>query len=276
LSALVHHLPLGWTARLALLRLAAHWRSLLTIIVGVLLAAIIGANAPLYSAAVAQLGMVQRIEQQPADKTNIAATFAAAGQDSNLDLLWTSLDNTVRTNIHDQFDANWSGWVNQTAAWGETASMFAVRDGSDLHNTKLRVAYYDGWTDRVTIIAGALPVDSSDDTLQAAMLVGTATTLGIHVGDVITLDQRGWKTSIPVKTRITALVTPTDPSSTYWMTPSPLRADANGENNLLTTRASFLRVAQNFVPQTQTRLGWRILFDPSQLPYSTSQMPLPT
>ena len=269
MSAIVHLLPLGWTTRLALLRLATHWRSLLTIIIGVFLAAIVGANAPLYSAAVAQLGMVQRIKQQSANKTNIDIALAAAGQDTHLDALWASLDSSVRQSIRDQFDANWPGWVDQTAAWGETAPMFAIHDGSDIPNTKLRVAYYENWTDRVSVIAGTLPTEAADGSFEAAMLVDSATTLGIHVGDVITLDQRGWDTSIPVTARITALITPTDPSSAYWMPPSPLRIDANGESNLLTTKTSFLHVAQKFVPQTKSQLGWRILFDPSQLAYST-------
>ena len=71
LRSLIHRLPLGWALRLTLLRLLAQWQSLLTIVIGVLLAAVIGANGPLYTAAVAQVGMVQRLDQQPAADANI-------------------------------------------------------------------------------------------------------------------------------------------------------------------------------------------------------------
>ncbi len=75
----MHKLPVGWTVRLALLRLITGWRSLLTIIVGVLLAAIIGANAPLYTATVAQIGMVDRVNDQPQAQVNIFTRFTVAG-----------------------------------------------------------------------------------------------------------------------------------------------------------------------------------------------------
>ncbi len=269
MSALLHRLPLGWMAKLALLRLAAQWRSLVTVMVGVFLAAIIGANAPLYTAAVAQLGMVQRVEQQPADKVNIFTRFGEAGEDADLASLWASADGEVRSQVAETLGSVQPDWVSQTLTWGESDLMFAVRDGADLPDTKLRVAYYDDWTTQVSVVEGRLPGDASDVDLEAAMLVDTAAALGIHAGDLITLDQRGWDTSVPVKTRITALIEPLDPSSAYWMQPSPLRIDVSGETNLLTDRASFLKVAQNFVPKTRTQIGWRILFDPTQLEYAS-------
>ncbi|MEP7292872.1 MAG: FtsX-like permease family protein, partial [Chloroflexota bacterium] len=271
MTAILHRLPIGWTARLALLRLASQWRSLLTIIVGVLLTAIIGANAPLYTAAVAQLGMVQRLQEQPADKVNLFSRFSVSAQDAEIDPLWATLDGDVRHAVSSSFETDFPDWVTQTAAWGETSSMFVVRDGADIPESKLRVAYYDSWEERVSVVEGTLPTEASGALdLEAAMLTDVAANLGISVGDVITLDQRGWETSIPLQTRITALVTPTDLASPYWMSPSPLRVDpgAETEANLLTTRASFLRVAQQFIPQTRTQLGWRVLFDPTQLPYS--------
>ena len=92
----------------------------------------------------------------------------------------------------------------------------------------------------------------------------------LHVGDVITLEQRGWETSKPVRTLITALVEPIDPADSYWMTPSPLRLEVAGvraDANLLTTRESALRIARDFVPQTGSRFSWRILFNHPILPF---------
>jgi len=259
---------------MALLRLAAQWRSLLTIIVGVLLTAVIGANAPLYTAAIAQLGMVQRLEQQPADKVNILTRFSTNGAETEIEPLWTALDGDVRRAVSEAFNSSFPGWMTMTAAWGETSPMFVVVNGEDVPESKLRAAYYDGWEDRINVVDGTLPVDVGDGAdvdIEAALLADVGASLGIRVGDVITLDQRGWETSVPVRARVTALVTPNEPVDAYWMHPSPLRVDAGAtsEANVLTTRNSFIRVAQEFIPQTMTQLGWRVLFDPTELPYST-------
>ena len=57
-----------WPLKYALRRLFAKWQSLATMIVGVLLAAIVGANAPLYTSAIAQVGWQQALpDQDPAD-----------------------------------------------------------------------------------------------------------------------------------------------------------------------------------------------------------------
>ncbi len=57
--------PVRFAFRLAVARLITQWRSLLTIIAGTILSASIGALVPLYTTAVAQVGMTQRLDQQP-------------------------------------------------------------------------------------------------------------------------------------------------------------------------------------------------------------------
>src|SRR5690606_23544521 len=52
--------PVRFAAHLAVARLVTQWRSLLTIIAGAILSASIGALVPLYTTAVAQVGMTQR------------------------------------------------------------------------------------------------------------------------------------------------------------------------------------------------------------------------
>lgn len=62
---------MGWFLSFAILRLRARWRSLVTLIIGVLLAALIGANASLYTNAIAQVGMVRFLERQASEDTNL-------------------------------------------------------------------------------------------------------------------------------------------------------------------------------------------------------------
>ena len=275
LRTLVHRLPFGWAVRLALLRLAAQWQSLLTIVVGVLLAAVIGANAPLYTTAVAQVGMVQRLEQQPPADVHIFSRISLTALDvDDLDATWRAVDEAVRAQVARIFDADLPGWVAQTVTWAETAPMFVVRDGEDLEATRVRVAYYDGLQDVARLVEGTWPTDSPDPTvdLEVVLGLGASVALDLGVGDEIILDQRGWDSSIPVRARITGIIREADERDPYWMAPSPLRVDSSSqwqvETDMLTTRAGYLRTATDYIPQTRSLLGWRVLFDHTRLPFS--------
>ncbi len=266
----IHRLPIGWMGRLALLRLMAGWRSLLTVIVGVLLAAIIGANAPLYTATVAQIGLVDRLHDQPQERVNVFTRFTVAGAETpDIATFWSDFSSDVQQLTEETFAA-WPGWVNRLVEWGETSTMIPVRAGVDIDNLKVRVGYFEDWTAYVTLVEGVLPAEVTDVDLEAAISVELAAQYSLAVGDLLTLDQRGWETSQLVQVRISAIVAPTDPTAPYWMSPGPLRIDggANPAATLLTDRASFLRVGQQSIPDTRTQLGWRILFDHTRLPYT--------
>ncbi|GAB4569489.1 MAG: hypothetical protein Kow0077_02110 [Anaerolineae bacterium] len=275
LRSLIHRLPLSWALRLALLRLTAQWQSLLTIVIGVLLAGVIGANAPLYTAAVAQVGMVQRLAQAPPEDVHLFSRISLTSLDvDDLGQTWQDADAVVQNLAGEVFESALPGWVRDVVPWAESAPMFVVRDGEDIPDTRMRVAHYAGWQDAVRLIEGEWPTDRAGDgfDLEVALSLRASIQLGLTVGDTIILDQRGWETSQPIRARITALVAEQDEADPYWMPPSPLRVDGSSqyaaEPNALTTRAGFLRVAQEYVPQTRSLLGWRVLFDHTQLPYT--------
>ena len=97
-------LPLRWGARLAVLRLKAHWRSMSTAILGILLVAVVGASIPLYTAAIAQVGMIQHLHQQPIQDVNIyAQTSQSAAQVADLDTAWAALDADLNRLVQDAF-----------------------------------------------------------------------------------------------------------------------------------------------------------------------------
>ncbi|MBN2472438.1 MAG: hypothetical protein JXN59_17055, partial [Anaerolineae bacterium] len=272
---LIHRLPLGWALRLALLRLASQWQSLLTIVVGVLLAAVIGANAPLYTAAVAQVGMIQRLSQQPAEAVHIFSRVSLTSFDvADLGATWQAADAVVRDQSRRVFEEALPGWAASVVTWAESAPMFVTLGGEDLPDTRMRVAYYEGWQEAARLVEGEWPGEPADPALdlEVALSLPAAIQLGLAVGDEIVLEQRGWESSVPVRARITALVSEQDDTAPYWMAPSPLRVDAASqyaaEPNILTTREGFLRTAVSYIPQTRSLIGWRVLFDHTRLPYT--------
>ncbi len=82
-----------WFIEYANLRLLARWRSLLTLIIGVVLAAMIGANAILYTHAIAQIGMVETLNSDRAGLAHIAIRLGLVPAESaDLAADWQNLD----------------------------------------------------------------------------------------------------------------------------------------------------------------------------------------
>ena len=261
-------IPLTWAVHFASSRLRAGWRARLTIIAGVLLATVIGALAPLYTGLVAQVGMVQRLAAQPAETVNIAIRSTLAANQPDVDALWSGLNGEIQSAARAAFDPVNSEWLEAVVGWGESAPMFAVRDGADIPDLRLRAAYYDDWEARVEWVERGDPSAGAD--MTGVISLDLASRFDLSVGDVITLDQRGWDTSIPFTVEITGIVTETESDSPYWMSPSPLRLDTVQravEANVLVSRDDVLRVVGEYTPQARGAMGWRALFDHAALAF---------
>ena len=68
--------PVRFALHIALARLLTQWRTLLTIIAGTILSASIGALVPLYTTAVSQVGMTQRLAEEPARDVHVQANIS--------------------------------------------------------------------------------------------------------------------------------------------------------------------------------------------------------
>jgi hypothetical protein len=290
--SVIRQLPIGWAGKLALQRLLSQWRSLLTIIVGVLLSAVVGALVPLYTTAVAQVGMVERFNQIPIEQAHAAANISLiASADQNFSDTIQRYDTQFRQIVDTQLAQRFAGWVNRTALYGETDPLeidLPTSDSASTPTSRARVAYYEGWQDVVHLVAGRLPKDSPEtsDTVQPDIEIvipfEAQQILGIKLGDMLTLDQGGptggWPTSKNVLALVVGIANPPDEMTPvqrgYFMPPSPLRVESSSsyaaQFSALTTRSAFERIAKEFIPDTPTRIGWRVIFDHSRLPFSQS------
>lgn len=256
-------LPISWTLKFAVLRLMAQWRSLLTVIIGVLLAGAIGSNIPLYTSAVSQIGMIERLEQQPDETIHITTRITHRGTESStLATFWNTAESDVRLRVETILrDSAFPNWVNQVVSTAETAAF----DYTD--TARLRLATASNWRDQVVLTAGEFPGDATNDAhLEAVMSAVAANELGIAPDDMLTLTEAGSGASIRV--RISGLVQAGNANSPYWIAPSPLRIDrdlASLETNLLTDRTTLEQVIRANLPEGRTRLGWKVLFDYTQL-----------
>jgi hypothetical protein len=295
----------GWAGVLAFRRLISQWRSLLTVIAGVVLSAAVGALVPLYTTAVSQVSMVEQLAQLPPDAVHIASNLSLTASGTNAAqsdfLTQAEAYNSRFAETARRYLDPFPGWLNTVVFYGETSALDiqppaeTTDAGSRIPDatTRVVVAYYEGWTESVTLIDGTFPDAASDpDTdnqadipadIQIVVPFEAYNETGVRIGDVLILDQGGarggWETSRNVRARVVGIAAPpeqpTGLEQAYFMPPSPLRfnpgnAGTLAEYPVLTDHASFERVARDFVPDTPTRFGWRLLFDHTRLPFSRS------
>ncbi|MEO1288199.1 MAG: ABC transporter permease [Chloroflexota bacterium] len=254
---------------MALKQLRARWQSLLTIIVGALLAAIIGANASLYTEAIASVGLLEHLNAQSTADTHmlVRSSFTPVNPE-NVTNQRETLTSIVSQVTGDIFGAD--AWMPTIYTGAETQALFVLRDDVEIANTSLRVAHYDSIENFVTVEAGIFPAPSTDISavIPVAIHVDAATRLDLSLGDQLTLDQRGRDTSQIFTVEIVGLVRETDATAPYWLDDSPLRRTLGSDyqTNLLTTESAFQQITGTFLPEPTAQLNWRLLFPQGRFP----------
>jgi hypothetical protein len=287
--------PVRFAFHLAAARLITQWRSLVTIIAGTVLSASIGALVPLYTTAIAQVGMTQRLDEEPSRDVNVTASISlrastawpAGGTLADQVSQSTAL---VRQRVKRDLGVI-PGWVDQVVFFGESEAMGVSQvadDGSTqpLIGIRTRLGFYEGWERQVRVVEGRLPQDDPADVdMELVVGLNVANEVNLEAGEVLLLDQGmdqtgqtggGHPTSQPIRARIVGIITPLDDESAYWMDPSPLRLlDRKTGSGLwddellfLTTENALYRAAIDFLPDTPNHFGWRILFAHDNLPFA--------
>lgn len=303
LAQLIDRLPFGWAGRLALQRLVSQWRSLLTIIAGTLLSAAVGALVPLYTTAVSQVSMVERLGQAPARDTQLSLSLALgaktlASNQQSLNTVSAAYDDSIRNAVSTQLGQPFPGWVQQVIQFQETEPLDINPPPEVTENGEQRipdptlrviVANYQQWAETVSVVAGRLPTEppsAPEVDLELVIPFAAQQDLGLNIGEILTLDQGGprggWPTSRNIRAQIVGVVTLPEPlrsdQRAYFMEPSPLRVEAKSGGSggyratfaALATSAAVDRIATAFIPDVNLRVGWRVLFDHTRLPFSRS------
>ncbi len=163
--------------------------------------------------------------------------------------------------------AAFPGWQSNPVPWAESVTLFALQAGEELPNVNLRLAEYDQLADHASLTSGRWPADNGS-AVEIVLLAQVADALDLTVGESLTLEQRGWETSVPFTAEVVGTFTVDDPQDPYWMAPSPIRIDNSGdglETNVFTTRATLEEALAQYLPAARAQTGWRVLFDHSQL-----------
>ncbi|PJF44390.1 MAG: hypothetical protein CUN55_04200 [Phototrophicales bacterium] len=238
---------ISWAPRLAIVRLVAKWRSLLTIIVGVILGAGIGAMVPLYTTAVAQVGLVQRLENEAAHDSNIRlrTSFKVIDFASKDDFIAAIeyLDQVVRTSAEKYLIGEpFEGWLRDEniITYYRSAPMGVydpagdplqqLNPARDTDYARTHLLWMEDWENQVQVVEGVLPSESEvpdGAVFNVAISTQVANEFGLKAGDLVTIDERldrngqpkvsPFPTSQPFIVHISAVFTPKDENASYWM-----------------------------------------------------------
>jgi hypothetical protein len=288
--------PVRFAFHLAIARLITQWRSLLTIIAGTILSASIGALVPLYTTAISQVGMTQRLADEPPRDVHVAASIslrASQWADSGGLVEVAAGATQITRDLAEQDLGEIENWVDEVVLYNESEAMGVSQvpeEGEDLIpliGVRTRLGYYQGWEKRVHVVSGRLPQMPTEfgEDMEVVIGLNVANELNLDIHTGLVLDQGmsntgttggGHPTSHTITARIVGIVSPLDDEDPYWMEPSPLRLlDRRTGAGLwaydfvfLTTEENVFRAAIEFLPDTPTKVGWRILFSHDNLPFS--------
>ncbi len=250
-----------WTVQVTLKRLLHQWRSLLTMIAGVLLAAVIGAGIPLYTAAVGQVGLQQTLANAAPARSHLALRTGVSGLARPAG---DQLDGEVRMILSDRLGR----WLDSIVRYEETLPLPPERDGEVIPATRLRLGYFEGWEEHADLEDGAFPDLSppAGADVEAAISLDLAQVLNLAVGDEIVL-REGRASSTSIRVVISGLVQASDPEDPYWpnntppMQPAEPVAQWEVQGTLLIASGAFYPLVESYLPETTTNMGWRALMD---------------
>jgi len=213
-----------------------------------LLAASLLAAGPIYSAAVSEAGFHRLVASAPTTDANIEVTVrtnpgaAAAAIDR--------VDGVLRQTVaQPDLDIVTSLESDTFALPGQAAGN--VRD-------LVVLGSLDGIRDQAHLLDGAWPETAAGDALvQIAILDPIATTLGLHVGDRLSLASR-IEADRTIDVVVAGIYTPADPFATYWWGDASLLGGISESTNyrtfgpVLTTREDLL----GRVGGTSVHIAW--------------------
>ena len=191
---------------MSLRRTRADWPIVATAALIALLAASLLAAGPIYSAAVSEAGFHRLVASAPTQDANIEVTVRTSPDKTEPAI--DSVDGLLRDAV---------AQPNLEIVTGLESDTFALPGQDPAHIRDLVVlGSLDGIRDRANLMAGAWPATAAnDEPIQVAILEPIATTLGLHVGDRLSLASR-IQADHSVDVVVAGIYTPIDRFAPYW------------------------------------------------------------
>jgi len=190
----------------SLRRTRADWPIVATAALIALLAASLLAAGPIYSAAVSEAGLHRLVSAAPTTVANIEVTVRTRPEKAKASI--DAVDDVLRQAVAQP------SLEIVTAIESDTFAL-PGQDPGDVHDLVV-MGSLDGVSDHARLVDGAWRQTAATDApIQVAVLESIATTLGMHVGDRLSLASRV-AADVSLNVVVAAIYTPTDPQAPYW------------------------------------------------------------
>ena len=207
------------TPNLIASRIAANWKLLLSILLGITIAATLVSGAPIYVKTLERQGINTAIDRESNDILNVVAFAPYLSVDRDgLEGADRTLDEAIQSNI--------SGVYRGRERYVKTPTYLVGVPGrplSEIRGVLLARGYFQTLSnleDHITFADGRMAGDetlSSPEGPEVEALLGNgpATAFGLHVGDVLTLTPSLGE-PLRIHARIVGTFDATDPEEEYW------------------------------------------------------------
>ncbi|MDQ5850624.1 MAG: hypothetical protein M3380_00875, partial [Chloroflexota bacterium] len=228
----------------------------LAVLVGLLVLVTLLVAAPLYTSALADVGLRATLADAPLDQRSVRAALP-------IDRLQQSEHTRLSQSI--RHEAQQAAWLNPTVLAAIRTKRLILPGG----DASRRVALVEADTalDNLRTVEGRLPTPTGADT-PVEIVVGAAAAdeLGLGVGDTLALLERGdGEPLVPI--RVVGLVEPANPSGTFWQSGvldlEPVVSATRREASLVVAPGMlWTRVVPLLPPERSSgEYRWRIVFD---------------
>ncbi len=245
--------------RVSLHRTRADWPIVAAAWFITLLAAVLLAAGPIYSSAVALVGLHRSLAEASVADTTVQASLYAAPSDAE------AADQPVTTELQAVI-APLGGTIVRDVRSAGTLAISGAPGAAD--GDQAIIGFLDALPDHATLVDGSWPVDAGGaDPLQVVVVDGVARALGLHVGDQLALAGRRIDNAVDIPVRLVGVFSVDSTTDPYWYGDQRLitGVEDNGSYRtfgpFLTTPADLLH--RSGVPSV--RMEWRTYPDLASL-----------
>ncbi len=254
-------------------RSLAHWRLLVSVVIGVLLAAAIMAGTVIYFDALRELALGNTLEELTTNETNILVK-ARRGPTSYKEY------DKVSDLVNGEVDARIGGVLRDRIRGGKTSTFFLTVPGNEAaagdDNSRSYFVFLPRLSQHVTLLPDGKnpqdqPLDGPDGllVLEAMIPEDAALLFGLDIGDRLSAVPF-WEDNTPYATVVVSgIIRKNDPSSEFWHLDDTIFRASTGSSfqtvPFYVTERSFMEVLGTSFTDMDSSYGWLLAVDTDKI-----------
>jgi len=245
-------------------RAIRHWQLFLNLSLGIVLATVLLASAPLLVDTVLEIGLRHEILAANASDRNLHLQTYALTEAPVIE----ELDSQARYQLE-----KWVGdYLERTIFSVNSTWMIPWVDGEPLLSDRVNLSFHDGIKDQVEFVAGTWPAVTGVLTDTVPVVVGEpmARAYRLDVGDRLPISFKRDDAQPSRWLQVSGIIRPRNPSDAYWFVEvHPLHAQSDRQwsrrYSTILPAESFYRSVATLLPGAESSVTWNVQLTAGQL-----------